>query len=190
MRVTEVKYSKKFNLGNYESEEFGLTAVLEEDDVAQVAFIGLKNEVAIAYSGEVTKPEPEELPEPKKGKKKAKPEPEVEEETEEEESEETEVEETEETEDEVDDEPKAAKGKKSKFKKKPQTYLRSNETHKEIFSNVLKTVAPDWKKTTESKAKAKAASQKLEGEEFLDENGEVLATFKAAVKKAMGKNNG
>lgn len=73
------------------------------------------------------------------------------------------------------------------FKKKPQVYQRTNENHKEIFSNVLKAVAPNWKKDAKSKAKGKAASQKMEGKDFLDENGVVLKEFKAAVKKLMGK---
>lgn len=77
------------------------------------------------------------------------------------------------------------KGKK--FRKKPQSYNRSLEQHKEIFSGVLKSVAPDWKKTDASKAKAKDVSQKMEGKEFLDDNGEVLDSFKAEVKKLMGK---
>lgn len=72
-----------------------------------------------------------------------------------------------------------------KFKKKPQHYDRSIEQHKEIFSGVLRSVAPDWKKSEESKKKAKKVSEAVEGEPFLDENGEVLADFKAKVKKQM-----
>ncbi len=80
----------------------------------------------------------------------------------------------------------ATSGKKG-FKKKPQAYQRGNETHKELFSNVLKKVAPNWKKSFESKAQAKTTSKKMEGSEFLDENGKTLASFEAAVKKLMGK---
>lgn len=77
-----------------------------------------------------------------------------------------------------------SKGKKG-FKKKPQKYARSLEAHKEIFSAILKEVAPNWKKTDASKALAKSVSQKLEGKDFLDDNGEVASDFKALVKKHM-----
>lgn len=88
---------------------------------------------------------------------------------------------------------KAGKAKKSeaktpgkkKFKAKPQAYARDNDTHKEIFSGVLKAVAPNWKKDASSKKRAKDVSVKLEGAEFLDAEGNVLATFKQSVKKAM-----
>jgi hypothetical protein len=78
----------------------------------------------------------------------------------------------------------APKGKKS-FKKKPQSYARDNDTHKEIFSGVLKAVKPDWKKDAASKKRAKEISVKLEGDDFLDENGNVLVSFKQSVKKFM-----
>lgn len=76
---------------------------------------------------------------------------------------------------------------KKAFKKKPQVYQRANETHKDLFGTVLRKVAPNWKKSFESKAHAKKVSKNLEGVEFLDENGKVLASFEADVKKQMGK---
>lgn len=75
-------------------------------------------------------------------------------------------------------------GKKT-FRKKPQSYNREIEQHKEIFSGVLRSVAPDWKKTEVTKARAKKASEQMAGKEFLDEDGEVLSSFKDAVKKLM-----
>lgn len=205
MRITELKYAKKFNLGNYESEEFGLTAVIEDDDTQTTSsiFQQLKMEVAKAYGGETAdEPAPveaeeteaeeteveEEAPKKRGRKPKAKAEEVEEEEAEETEAEEVEEEVEEEAEEEVEEEaPKKSAKAKSKFKKKAQVYQRSNETHKELFSNVLKSVAPDWKKTEASKAKAKSASQKMDGKEFLNEEGEVLPAFKAEVKKLMGK---
>lgn len=82
------------------------------------------------------------------------------------------------------DEASRAKAK-AKFKKKPQSYSRASEQHKEIFSGVLKSVAPNWKKSEASKLKAKQVSQKMEGKEFLDETGDVLSSFTAEVKKLM-----
>ncbi len=170
MRITEVKYAKKFNLGNYESEEFALTAVVEEKDNHLETLQSLKNDVHSAYSGDSKSAEDTETEEPDDT------------ETEETESEDTESEESEEK-----TKPKAKSKKPKKFKSKAQAYDRANETHKEIFSSLLKSVAPDWKKTPESKVKAKIVSEKLEGEDFLDADGEVLPEFKASVKKAMGK---
>lgn len=72
-----------------------------------------------------------------------------------------------------------------KFKKKPQNYNRGIEQHKEIFSGVLRSVSPDWKKSDDLKAKAKKASESMEGVSFLDEAGEVLPAFKDSVKKLM-----
>jgi len=48
-------------------------------------------------------------------------------------------------------------------------------------------VAPKWKSSFESKAHAKKVSQKLNGKDFLDENGKVLSSFEAEAKKLMGK---
>lgn len=101
------------------------------------------------------------------------------------------------SEDEDDEEKKPAKGKakkpaakkpaaKTPRKKKPQVYDRESDTHKEIFSTVLKGVSPNWKKDAKLKAKAKSASVKLEGADFLDAEGEVLASFKQSVKKHLG----
>lgn len=217
MKVSEVKYARKFNTGNYESEEYSVTAIVEEDDSATEVFKQLKTEVASAHSGsaqgETNEEETtaEDQPtcgrRPKKGKGSDSDESKAsEEETEEvegeEEAEETEAgndePEEEETPDESEEKPlkksrrstdgaEAGKAGGKKFKKKPQVYQRSNKAHKDIFSSVLKEVAPDWKKTPASTAKGKSVSQKMEGEEFLDENGKVLATFKQSVKKAMVK---
>lgn len=84
---------------------------------------------------------------------------------------------------------KPAKGKgagKKVFVKKPQNYDRKIEQHKEVFARVLKSVAPDWKNSEASKAKAKKASAALEGSKFLDEKGEVVESFKKALKTLWG----
>lgn len=190
MKITEIKYTKKFNNGNYESEEYGVTAVLSDNDTETTVslFQILKQEVhsAYTYTGEETQePEPmteeevveelEETPIEDEPTVEETPE-EVEEEAEEEAEEEEEL---------VSEKEVKAKKPKKKFKKKPQVYQRSNETHKEMFSIVLKGVAPNWKDNPKTKAKAKDCSVKMEGKEFLDENGKVLKEFVAEVKKLM-----
>lgn len=85
------------------------------------------------------------------------------------------------------DKGKDAKGKEGKksFKKAPQEYNRSIEAHKDIFSGVVRSINPDWKSSDDMKKKAKKASEILEGEPFLNENGEVLEEFKSQVKKKL-----
>lgn len=214
MKVSEVRYARRFNTGNYEHEEIALVAVLDEDDNVQEVLAGLKADVCAAHSGESTaspsdeagtdEEEIEEEIKPAKKGKKSKPAPTTapseeseedddgatDEEIEEEIEAASEEEETEE-EEEITPAKKApskdgAKDSK-KFKKKPQVYQRSNVTHKDIFSKTMTKVRPNWKKAFESKAHAKKVSVKLEGTEFLDEKGKVLPSFEEAVAKAMGK---
>lgn len=80
---------------------------------------------------------------------------------------------------------KKAKSKKGGKRNKPQTYDRENENHKEIFSKVLRSVDPDWKKTDKGLARGKKASQEMEGHDFLDAEGEVLESFTEGVEEWM-----
>ncbi|MHA1631369.1 MAG: hypothetical protein ACTSXC_00925 [Candidatus Freyarchaeota archaeon] len=45
MQILEVRYSRRFNLGNYESEEIGLSAQLEDGDNLDEVFKTLKGQV-------------------------------------------------------------------------------------------------------------------------------------------------
>lgn len=229
MKVTEIKYARRYNVGNYEHEEYSVLAILDEGDSMENAVSKLKQEVAAAHAGQAAyyedAPAEKEEEETEAAEETEAEETEAEEEVdegneegaeaEEDEAEESDDEESSESsEDSEDEEPKVkARGasttkskktsaggatskatstseksgetEKKKFKKKPQVYQRTNETHKEIFSNVLKAVAPDWKKSDKTKAKAKDVSLKMEGKDFLDETGEVIPAFRAAVKKLM-----
>lgn len=188
MKVVEVKYMKRVNLGNYEHEETALTAVLDEGEDHFAALASLKADMASAQSGATSNPAetkaPPKAPKAKKEEAAAEESEEDEDEkavdSEEEESEEEESEE----ESEEEEEAPSAKGKKN-FKKKPQTYSRDSETHKEIFSKLMMSVAPKWKETAESKQKAKETSLAMSGKEFLDENGNVLESFSDEVKSKM-----
>jgi len=195
VKITEAKFVRKYNVGQYENEEYSLTAEVEDGENAVKVLQKLKADVAKAYGASPSKSEEDEEETTPAPKKKSKPAPEPEEEDEEEVDEEEtdsddddEEESDEEESDEEEEESKPAKkaSAKKSFKKKPQDYNRS-EQHKEILSSVLKEVAPDWKKSEASKKKAKAVSTKVVGLAFLDEDGEVLKSFKAAVKKMMAK---
>ncbi len=197
MKMKTVKFTRRYTTDvNYEFEEYELTATLQDGESAMGLVAQLKADVEAAHAGEVPQPvSPAKSAAGKKTKVKAEPE-EEEEETEEEDEQAEEAEEEDETaeeeEEEEDPKPKKSASKPApgpgskKFKKKVQDYQRANETHKEIFSGVLKAVAPNWKKSFESKALAKKVSQKMEGAEFLDESGEVYPSFKETVRKAMG----
>jgi hypothetical protein len=54
--------------------------------------------------------------------------------------------------------------------------------HKKLFQEILNTNLPDWKKDP---SKAKAASMFLEKEDFLNQEGDVIETFKVKLLKAM-----
>lgn len=206
MKVTDAKFTRRYKTGEFEFEEHALTALVEGEEKAADVLASLKAEVHTAYIGEGTpvgaaadSQEPSGKKPGKKAKADAPVEEEETEETEEEETQETSEEneegnEEEETENEDDEKEsgkksgkspgKEASGKKT-FKKKPQTYSRDSEQHREIFSNVLKEVAPDWKKTPAGKERGKTVSQKMAGKDFLDADGDVLPEFKTAVKKLM-----
>ena len=242
MKVIDAKFTRRFVTGEYEFEEYTLTAQVNDGETGSQVLTELKGEVAAAFVGEATVV-PEEKKETKQPAKKQKTKKEEkknvkpkadhvdDEDADDEDSasedagddgESDQDDETTDHEDgddgddssdsdedsddsEGDDEeeskpaPKKAgtkkaspakgggkteEGKKS-FRKKPQTYNRSIEQHKEIFSGLIRSVAPDWKKTEASKAKAKKTSESMVGKEFLDENGEVLESFRSEVKKMM-----
>lgn len=214
MKIVVAKFERVYKVADYESERYVLEANVDDGESAIDVLASLKADVAAAYvgDGDSTKVEATKETESKgksaKSSKKSSPKPAAEpEEEDEEETEDAaeevdaddESEEEDESEDaddeETEDDSKSKKTSASKSapktetkkttKSKTQNYDREVEQHKEIFSTVLKGVAPDWKKTAESKVKAKKASQKMHGKEFLDANGDVVKEFKLEVKKLM-----
>lgn len=208
MKVTEAKFTRRYNVAQYEHEEYTVGAVVEDgDDVIEV-LTQLKADVEAAHAGEA--PVTEDKPAKSKKKKSTTVESNEDEtgddDTETDDSEtdsdsdipedetdedNTETDDSEGTEEE-EEPPKTTKGKKAaapkdkkKFKKKPQAYQRANEAHKELFSGVLKAVAPNWKAKETTKVLAKKVSQKMEGTDFLDEDGKVFPSFKELVRKHM-----
>jgi hypothetical protein len=192
MKVTEVKYMRRFNLGDYEHEEYAFTAAIDTKDDGLEAIEELKSLVAKARNEESTEQDDEEVEDEEEVETEE--EDESEEDTEEsddeeeEDDEEVDSEETEDDDEEEEDEKPAAKKAKSKGKKtksKSQGYSRDNETHKDLFGETLTAVWPQWKKTKANKAKGVALSKKFAGTDFLDADGNVLKTFKDALKKAV-----
>lgn len=211
MKVTEVKFTRRYNVGQYEHEEYLVAANLDDGEVASEVLASLKAEVQAAYAGEQSaskmedagqeEEETSEEEKPVKTSKKSKASrtttrgeeseeedtsiPEEEEETEDGEEETVDAEDTEEAVEEEEEE-KPAKAKKTKERKtKAAAYDRSNETHKKLFAEILSKINPKWSKEPRLREAAKKASAKLEGKEFLDKSGEMIDGFVLALRKMM-----
>lgn len=190
----EVRYQKRFNLGNYEHEE--ITVAMSIDETCNVAetIENLKKLVHDAAKGVEEAVEQVSIADKnkdidKKKKKPAKPEPEEDESEEDDagESDDEDDEEVEETESEDDSDEEDAPAKAGKkTRSKAQNYSRSNEIHKKLFSETLKNFYPNIFKDEDGKKKAKAASMSLDGTPFLDADGEVMDEFIGALRKAVG----
>jgi cobalamin biosynthesis protein CobT len=79
----------------------------------------------------------------------------------------------------------SSKGGKKTRQKGPEEYNRDLEQHKEVFGGIVRSINPDYRKSDKLKALVKTISTELEGEPFLDENGEVLSSFSKEVAKRM-----
>ena len=116
MKYTEAKFNRRYKVGEFEHEDYTLTAILEDGDKADKILIGMKADVTAAFSGEeAPAQEPKKTAKKTGSKKTPDPEPEAEDEDEIPEDPEDEEEESEEEEEEEQEE-KPAKDKK-KFKK-------------------------------------------------------------------------
>lgn len=166
MIITTIRYGKKINLGNYESESFELEAKVEnnvedyEEVVEQLKKL-VNSELEDKKKPLVTK-ETETIKVEEPVKKEEKP---KEEKTEE-------------------------KPKKTTRKRKPKkttvTYDRTIDTHKKVLGDILDDNYKGWKKDESLKTKALHLSTSLSGkEEIFDSNGDVLESFHTLIKKGM-----
>ena len=204
MKVSEVKLVRRVSTGEYQFDEVTMTATTDKGETGAKVLADLDSEISkgLGKAGPAEAPAEEEKPaktaKPAKATKApAKEEAEEEEEADDEESEEASAEEdeaedseedadeSEEDDADSDDEEEEEKPKSKKgFKKKPQNYDRAIEAHKTLFSGILAGIkGKGWAKDESFKKTAKAASVKMMGQPFLDENGEVLPLFSTKVKK-------
>jgi hypothetical protein len=164
-KVTEIRYTYRKNLGNYEHEETTVAGIVED---SQEAVECLKELVSLAKT-DLSKPVEVKNTEPKKEEKveeqmefveqpQKKEEPEIKEET----------------------KPKKTKGSKATPKLTP--YDRENDLHKKFFSEVLQKHYPEWKKNI---PKAKEVSISLHGTDMLDAEGTVVKSFEDSVIEKM-----
>jgi hypothetical protein len=163
MRVTEVKYTRRFNMGNYEHEEVTATAVIDDETTTVDAIQRLKSEVVSAIIGKLPPPE---LP-PVRGvtppvKEVVKePAPKVKETPKK--------------------EPKAKKETPKSGPKPTVKYDRDIEEHKEELGNIFEELHPGWNKDKEVLKRCASISREMVGEYIFAEDGEVLDSFKESV---------
>lgn len=198
-----VSLTKRYNVAQYEHEEYSIEVEIDEKSEAVEALVELKGMIQTAYETDAAKPAEEEKP--KRGSKTKKDEEEdaedeeeiSEEDDAEEEGEEVEENDEEDEEEEVEEEEapkrgskKAAASSKKTAKKssrsKSTPYDRTDELHKKRFTEALHSFFPKWNKTAEGKKKAKTVSLKLNGTAFLDSEGEFSDEFIGNLRKAWG----
>lgn len=166
-KVTELKYTYRKNLGNYEHEETTVTGIIEGN---QSAVEALKELVDLART-DLSKQESSKVEKQEESKQMElveQPETKVEESA------------VEVPEEKVETKTKS-KGK-GKAVPKLTPYNRENDLHKKFFSEVLQKHYPEWKKNV---AKAKEVSLELHGSEMLDSEGTVVKSFEDAVIEKM-----
>lgn len=190
-KVNSIKYTRRWNLGQYEHEELTVDAAVEEGENASevleevMEFVLSKgklqtngkdkpSEKVVVADGPTPKPN---TPVPTADKTKAKkekaaapPKKEAIEEKKEEKVEEK-----------TEEQPQ----RKTKVVGKVTKYNRNLDLHKKLLSETLEENHKGWRANA---SKAKEASIKLENDEvdFLDAEGKVLESFKEALAEAMG----
>jgi len=179
--ITELRYTKRFNIGDYQHEEFGVTYSVAEGESPEASMMKMKNFIQDSFTNTLGKskavntPVKEEKKAPAKKVKAVK------------------VEDDAKADVEVEDEKEFKKlteekkePKKKRNQKKPTVYNRDLAEHKTEMAAILNRDFPEWKATPESKTAAKALSGKLEGTPFMDaKTGEILPEFVTAIAEGM-----
>ncbi len=171
-KIVEVRYDATYNRGNYESEKIGATAqVGDNEDPADVlaklkdlcsgktpakAEKSIAKEEVVETAEEVKETPVEKPKKQKKAKETPAPEPEAEVE--------------------VAEEKPVVKKKASKA----TPYNRANDLHKKLLGQFLDGVVKGWREDSAVKARCGQASVDLNGTDFLDEEGMIIDSFKAA----------
>ena len=147
MNIVEVRYDRKINLGNYESEGIGLTISVKEGDDEQAAIQKAKKTVHLALG--ITAPDP--VPVDKK---------ELQQETKKVAAKKT-----------------PAKKKKVRSKKSPiVAYSRDIQLHRDMLGKIIEDIDPNWRQSKRTVNAAKKVSQDMVGKDFLDK-GETIKDF-------------
>jgi type IV secretory pathway VirB10-like protein len=188
MNKINVEYMRRVNLGSYEHSELKVSIAINEEDDINFEIESLKSLVH-KHLG-IIEEDKNQLPLPIEKAKKP-----VEKTVAAVEKPKEEVAVNNELKDEVKAEEKEkkteAKAKKSAPETKPvkkiskaTVYDRALDTHKNLLGSFLDKKYPKWR-TSDSLKKAAEASKALNGTDFLDENGEILDSFKLAFSNYM-----
>lgn len=164
MKPTEIKYVRRINMGNYEHEEATVTALLDEGEDYQTALQSLQEGTLAALSGKAPKPAAKVV-------KPAKEEP---------------------VKEEVKEEPAPKKVVKPKAPKKPVfiKYDREVPEHRDDLATVFNEIHPGWAKDPAVKKKCASISKEMVGEDFLEETGTILDSFKESVRSKLEEAEG
>lgn len=173
MEKAQIRYAKKFNIGNYESEEYSIETACESDKTLE-GFAELKRLIETAHNNGKTVVIPttdivndQPAPKTKATAKKATETPKVE----------TPKADTPKVEETVEDAPKEEKPKTPrKAASKIINYNRTDIGHKEALKSVLKARKPDYASKANLETATKASTGMV-GKPFLGEDGNVLESF-------------
>lgn len=186
MKIASIEFMQRSNLGNYEHQEIKVQVVVEDDENADVVMTKVKNFVAF-HLGKSIQQKVEVAPEVKEEVKA--PETKVEEKVEAPKKEKAPKAKKEKVAEEVKDgltpviEEKPAPVDKSIVK-----YDRMTLAHSSTLSSYLtKTYGEGWKKVAPP-AEIKAFSESLNGQPFLDKEGNIVPSFKEQLATFFGAN--
>lgn len=169
MKITELKYTERKNMGNYEHAELSATALVEEGEDINAAVLTLKTYVSYALNGEISKIEVKE---------EIKPEPVVEAPVKEK-------------------KPKAKKEKvvepvvepvveEAPVKKNVVIYNSNIQEHKSILAGYLSEKYKSEWKTVAPAEEIKQFTSSLNGNDFLDDSGKIVDSFLALIHGFFG----
>jgi len=175
--IVEIKYTRRINKGDYNSEEYTVGYAVNETECPAKAMQNLKLFVEDAHNGKLTVKE-EDIKEVAAEITK----------------ENGEVRDSEMVNIDHGEEPKKAEPKKKKTTKKKVVkkaeptnikYDRNKEEHKKLFASVVTKEFPGWLKDNDLRSKAATTSKALEGSDMLRPDGSVMDEFVELVVESM-----
>lgn len=185
MKIAMIEFMQRKNKGNYEHEEIKVQAVIDENDNADVAMVQLKNFVAHHLGLEIVKTIPSTAPVESEVKEEVKEEVKKEEPKKEKATRTKKVKEEPKSEV-VEEIPEVIKEAPAPVDKSIVKYDRMTLAHSSTLSSYLtKTYGEGWKKVAPP-VEIKAFSESLNGQPFLDKEGNIVPSFKEQLATFFG----
>lgn len=161
MKIVNATYERTFKTADFEGEKIGFSATLEEGDTAEEVITELKKIV-----------EENRTPvgaSPASNKKDTKAKLEV-------------------TKDDKKAD-KAEKAEKKEEKKKEASFTKyeGNDKQRSAVGSLMDKIIPGWREKADVKAHAKKSAAEMDGENFMDADGNIVDTFVEKLKKKMSK---